>query len=188
MTARRADGATLWTFGGSTFPSGSEARRGVRPLRDGDTRVVWRGDARGAGSPFLRGCGQGWSPRSTRCFRAPNETPRRRERTDGESWGRTHEIQRLVGRSLRAVVDFEALGERTGDDRLRRPAGGRGDAHRLRQRGVDRPVAGVPEAGLQGGDTRNPVRDHVVAVSVGLWGGGSWWTSTTPRTPRRMST
>lgn len=79
----------------------------------GDTRVVCTATVEEKVPPFLRGTGQGWVtaeygmlPRSTR-ERSP------RDATTGRVGGRVHEIQRLIGRSLRAVVDLERLGERT---------------------------------------------------------------------------
>ncbi len=79
----------------------------------GDTRVLCAATVEDCSPPFLRGTGKGWVtaeysmlPRSSR-VRVP------RESTRGRIGGRTHEIQRLIGRSLRAVCDLEALGERT---------------------------------------------------------------------------
>src|SRR5579875_969456 len=79
----------------------------------GDTRVVCTASVEEKVPPFLRGTGQGWVtaeygmlPRSTR-ERSP------RDATTGRVGGRVQEIQRLIGRSLRAVVDLERLGERT---------------------------------------------------------------------------
>jgi ribonuclease PH len=79
----------------------------------GDTRVICAASLEERVPPFLRNSGQGWLtaeysmlPRSTQT-RTPRETGR------GGPSGRTHEIQRLIGRSLRAVADMKALGERT---------------------------------------------------------------------------
>jgi len=79
----------------------------------GNTRVVCGASFEERVPPFLRNSGQGWLtaeyamlPRSTQT-RTPRETGR------GGPSGRTHEIQRLIGRSLRAVADMKALGERT---------------------------------------------------------------------------
>lgn len=79
----------------------------------GNTRVVCAASLEDRVPPFLRNTGQGWLtaeyamlPRSTQT-RTPRETGR------GGPSGRTHEIQRLIGRSLRAVADMRALGERT---------------------------------------------------------------------------
>jgi len=79
----------------------------------GDTVVVCTASVENGVPPFLRGSGQGWVtaeygmlPRSTH-VRSPREASR------GRQGGRTLEIQRLIGRSLRAVVNMAALGERT---------------------------------------------------------------------------
>src|SRR6478736_1446843 len=79
----------------------------------GNTRVLCAASVEETVPPFMRGLGKGWVtaeysmlPRST-----AKRTPR--ELTKGRPSGRTHEIQRLIGRSLRAVVDPAALGERT---------------------------------------------------------------------------
>ncbi|MBI5143249.1 MAG: ribonuclease PH [Nitrospirae bacterium] len=79
----------------------------------GRTRVICNASVEEKVPPFLRDKGQGWVtaeysmlPRATK-----ERTPR--ESTRGKVGGRTHEIQRLIGRSLRAVVDLKKLGERT---------------------------------------------------------------------------
>jgi len=82
-------------------------------IRCGGTHVLCTASVEGRVPPFLRGQGRGWVtaeygmlPRSTGSRMA-------REAARGKQGGRTLEIQRLIGRSLRAVVDLEALGERT---------------------------------------------------------------------------
>ena len=67
---------------------------------------------------------------STACCRAPRTRASPREAARGKQTGRTQEIQRLIGRALRAVVDLKALGRAHGHDRLRRAAGRRRHAHR----------------------------------------------------------
>ena len=82
-------------------------------IQVGNTRVLCTASLEETVPPFLRGSGEGWVtaeysmlPRAT-LTRSPRESAR------GRISGRTHEIQRLIGRSLRAVIDLEALGERT---------------------------------------------------------------------------
>jgi ribonuclease PH len=82
-------------------------------IRVGNTRVLCAASVEDTVPPFLRNSGKGWVtaeysmlPRST-----AKRTPR--EVTKGRASGRTHEIQRLIGRSMRSVVDMAALGERT---------------------------------------------------------------------------
>jgi ribonuclease PH len=62
--------------------------------------------------PFLRGRGQGWVTAEYGMLPRATHTRGRREASEGKQSGRTQEIQRLIGRSLRAVVDMAALGER----------------------------------------------------------------------------
>ncbi len=66
-----------------------------------------------------------------------------RDISKGKLDGRSSEIQRLIGRSLRAAIDLELLGARTALDRLRRPAGRRRDAHGIDHRGMCRSRHGV---------------------------------------------
>jgi ribonuclease PH len=77
----------------------------------GETRVVCTASAEDRVPPFLRGVGQGWV--TAEYGMLPRATTTRTPREAGRTGGRTHEIQRLVGRSLRAVVELAKLGERT---------------------------------------------------------------------------
>lgn len=79
----------------------------------GDTRVLCTASVEERVPPWLRGKGSGWL--TAEYGMLPRATGQRnmREATKGKQGGRTLEIQRLIGRSLRAVVDLEALGERT---------------------------------------------------------------------------
>jgi ribonuclease PH len=77
----------------------------------GDTRVVCTASVEDRLPPFLRGSGQGWV--TAEYGMLPRATSTRTGREAGRTGGRTHEIQRLVGRSLRAVVQLAQLGERT---------------------------------------------------------------------------
>ena len=91
----------------------SKHAEGSATIACGDTRVLCAASVEERVPPWLRGAGQGWVtaeygmlPRSTGSRNA-------REAARGKQGGRTLEIQRLIGRSLRAVVDLTALGERT---------------------------------------------------------------------------
>ena len=77
----------------------------------GDTRVICTASVEDRVPPFLRGSGQGWV--TAEYGMLPRATSTRTGREAGRTGGRTHEIQRLVGRSLRAVVQLTQLGERT---------------------------------------------------------------------------
>ena len=78
----------------------------------GNTRVLCTASVEDRSPPFLRGTGLGWVTAEYGMLPRATHTRGRRENKDGPS-GRTHEIQRLIGRSLRSVVDRTILGERT---------------------------------------------------------------------------
>jgi ribonuclease PH len=120
---------------------------------------------------FLRGTGRGWLTAEYSLL--PGSTDRRvdREASRGRPSGRTLEIQRLIGRSLRAVADLSALGERTfwiDCDVLQADGGTRcasiTGAYVALAVAVNRLIA-------RGDLERNPLRDSVAAVSVGVIGG-----------------
>ncbi len=79
----------------------------------GATRVICTASVEERVPPFLRNSGRGWVTAEYGMLPRATASRTRRESADGKQGGRTLEIQRLIGRSLRAVVDFQALGERT---------------------------------------------------------------------------
>jgi ribonuclease PH len=79
----------------------------------GSTRVVCSASLEDRVPPFLRNSGQGWLTAEYAMLPRSTQTRSSREIGRGGPSGRTHEIQRLIGRSLRAVADMKALGERT---------------------------------------------------------------------------
>jgi ribonuclease PH len=79
----------------------------------GDTRVICTASVEGSVPPFLRGKGQGWVTAEYGMLPGSTHSRVDREAARGKQDGRTVEIQRLIGRSLRAAVDMRALGERT---------------------------------------------------------------------------
>src|SRR5689334_24580773 len=79
----------------------------------GNTRVVCSASLEDRVPPFLRNSGQGWLTAEYAMLPRATQTRTAREIGRGGPSGRTHEIQRLIGRSLRAVADLKALGERT---------------------------------------------------------------------------
>jgi len=89
------------------FPSGSAL------IECGRTRVICAASVEEKVPPFLLGAGKGWV--TAEYSMLPSSTPTRsqRESAGSKPQGRTQEIQRLIGRSLRAIVDLKALGERT---------------------------------------------------------------------------
>jgi ribonuclease PH len=78
----------------------------------GDTRVLCTASVEERVPPFLRGKGQGWITAEYSMLPRATHTRGQREAAKGKQSGRTQEIQRLIGRSLRAVVDLPKLGER----------------------------------------------------------------------------
>ena len=79
----------------------------------GDTQVLCTASVEETVPPFLRGKGQGWITAEYGMLPRATHTRTAREAARGKQTGRTQEIQRLIGRSLRAVADLKALGERT---------------------------------------------------------------------------
>ena len=79
----------------------------------GHTRVLCAATVEDGVPQFLRGSGKGWVTAEYSMLPRATQKRTQREVSKGKPSGRTHEIQRLIGRALRAVVDFEALGERT---------------------------------------------------------------------------
>ncbi len=105
----------------------------------GDTRVLCTASVEEKVPPHKRGSGEGWVTAEYGMLPRATHTRSDREAARGKQSGRTQEIQRLIGRSLRAVFDLTLLGERTIYARLRRAAGRRrhphrGDHRRLRRR------------------------------------------------------
>ncbi len=78
----------------------------------GNTKVLCTASLEDKPPPWMRGQGKGWVTAEYAMLPRATHTRTRREVTSGKPSGRTQEIQRLIGRSLRAVVDLEALGER----------------------------------------------------------------------------
>jgi ribonuclease PH len=79
----------------------------------GNTHVLCAASVENGVPPFLRNSGKGWVTAEYSMLPRATSTRSPREVSKGRPSGRTHEIQRLIGRSLRAVLDFEALGERS---------------------------------------------------------------------------
>ena len=142
----------------------------------GETRVLCTATVESRVPPFLRGKGKGWV--TAEYGMLPRSTGERmaREAARGRQGGRTLEIQRLIGRSLRSVMDLEALGERTvivDCDVLQADGGTRTasitgayvalvDAIDLIERTPDR---------FGNALARDPIKGQVAAVSVGLYRG-----------------
>lgn len=137
----------------------------------GDTRVLCTASVEDTVPPFLRNTGSGWVTAEYGMLPRATHTRTRREAAQGKQGGRTLEIQRLIGRALRAVVDLKALGERTitiDCDVLQADGGTRtasitGGYVAL----VDAVNTLVRKRALKD----SPIHGQVAAVSVGIWAG-----------------
>lgn len=132
----------------------------------GDTQVLCTVTIQNGVPKFLTGTGKGWLTAEYRML--PGATPQRQEREFLRLSGRTQEIQRLIGRSLRAAVDLEALGERTitiDADVLQADAGTRTTSI---TGGFVALASAIASLMKQGALEKLPIRHQVAAVSVGL--------------------
>ena len=137
----------------------------------GDTKVLCTASVEESLPPFLRGKGQGWVTAEYGMLPRSTHTRSAREAAKGKQTGRTQEIQRLIGRSLRAVTDLKALGERqiTLDCDVLQADGGTRCASIT---GAWVALYDACEKLVQAGKiSENPVREHVAAVSVGIFQG-----------------
>ena len=178
---------TLPQGGGSKARSSGRAPDSLRPVRFtrrftrhaegsvlvemGDTRVLCTASVEEKVPPFLKGKGRGWVTAEYGMLPRATNTRGSREAAQGKQSGRTQEIQRLIGRSLRAVVDLSALGERqiTLDcDVLQADGGTRCASITGAMVALADAIAGLKKSGALAND---PIRDFVAAVSVGIVGG-----------------
>ncbi len=134
----------------------------------GDTRVLCTASVEERVPAFLRGQGQGWLTAEYGMLPRATHTRAEREAARGRQSGRTQEIQRLIGRSLRAVVDLAQLGERTIQidcDVLQADGGTRTAAITGAWVALADALAWMGARGLGAGQA---LRDGVAAVSVGV--------------------
>ena len=134
----------------------------------GETKVICAASVEERVPPFLRGSGRGWVTAEYSLLPRATNTRVPREGRTGKVQGRTYEIQRLIGRALRAVVDFERLGERTVTidcDVLQADGGTRTASINGAWIALWQACAGMVASGTL---SRNPVREPVMAVSVGI--------------------
>lgn len=137
----------------------------------GRTRVICSASVEDRVPPFLRNSGKGWITAEYSMLPRATTTRSTRESTTGRVGGRTHEIQRLIGRSLRAVSKLEAFGERTvwiDCDVIQADGGTRTAAITGGFVALVLAVQGMRERGQI---TSMPVLDHVAATSVGVVAG-----------------
>src|SRR5574341_161887 len=132
----------------------------------GDTRVICTATVENSVPPFLRGKGTGWV--TAEYAMLPRSSGQRIQRERGKVGGRTHEIQRLIGRSLRSVVDLGALGERSvliDCDVVQADGGTRTASITGAYLAL---VDAVRHMKKQGMITSMPVKDYLAAVSIGI--------------------
>jgi ribonuclease PH len=137
----------------------------------GDTKVMCSVSVEDRVPPFLKGKGEGWITSEYGMLPRSTSTRVQRETSKGGPSGRTHEIQRLIGRSLRAIVDLKALGEKTlwVDCDVLQADGG------TRTASITGAFVALVDAlrhlKKQGSFDELPLLDFVAAVSVGKVGG-----------------
>lgn len=139
----------------------------------GDTRVICTASVEGKIPSFLRGTGQGWVTSEYGMIPRSTNTRMLRESSKGRLSGRTQEIQRLIGRSLRSVVDMSALGERTfwlDCDVIQADGGTRTASITGSFVALALAVARLRREGVL---ETAPLLDYVAAVSVGIVDGES---------------
>ena len=135
----------------------------------GNTKVICAASLDNKPAPFLKNTGKGWLTAEYSMLPMSTQTRTTRESVRGSLGGRTHEIQRMIGRSLRAVTDLTAFGERTiylDCDVIQADGGTRTASitgafvalvdlfKRLRQEGIVKEM---------------PVSDYLSAISVSIW-------------------
>jgi ribonuclease PH len=137
----------------------------------GDTRVICTASVEEKVPAFLKGRGQGWVTAEYGMLPRSTHTRSEREAARGKQSGRTQEIQRLIGRALRAVTDLGKLGERTIQidcDVIQADGGTRTAGITGAFVALHDAVGSLLQRGLIGA---SPIRDFVAAVSVGLHDG-----------------
>lgn len=137
----------------------------------GETRVLCTASVEDRVPPFLRGKGEGWVTAEYGMLPRATHTRTGREAASGKQGGRTLEIQRLIGRALRSVVDRRALGERTitlDCDVLQADGGTRTAAITGAYVALVDAVRWLRSKKLV---ARDPIHGQVAAISVGIWRG-----------------
>ena len=153
------------------LPSVNKYAEGSCLAQFGDTHVLCTASIEDRVPPFLRNTGRGWVTAEYGMLPRSTESRTDREAAKGRQGGRTHEIQRLIGRSLRAVTDLGGFGERQikvdcdviqadGGTRTAAITGGFVALHLAFQ-----------HLKKVGAVTRVPLTDHVAAISCGVVGG-----------------
>jgi ribonuclease PH len=184
-TPRKLTG--LMYSGGKLLRSGQRGPREMRPLeitpnpissaegsaliRLGETQVIATASVEDGVPPFRKGSGMGWITSEYAMIPRATDSRTPREVTRGRQGGRTMEIQRLIGRALRAVTDLAALGERTvwiDCDVLRADGGTRTASISAALVALGLGFQKLLELKTI---ARMPLKDYVAATSVGIVGG-----------------
>jgi ribonuclease PH len=139
----------------------------------GDTRVLCTASVENRVPPWLRGKGAGWVTGEYGMLPRATNTRSSREATRGKQGGRTLEIQRLIGRSLRAIIDLDALGERTVTldcDVIQADGGTRTASISGAYVALSLAMQRMTKAKVL---RKNPMYGQVAAVSVGIYSGAA---------------
>jgi len=152
----------------SITPSYIKTADGSVLIEMGDTKVICTAKLEERVPPFLRNSGKGWITAEYGMLPGSSQVRIGRESARGKIGGRTHEIQRLIGRSLRAIADLKSLGERTvwidcdviqadGGTRTASITGAYVALVEAMRRWLSKGIINV-----------DPIRDSVAAVSIGI--------------------
>ncbi|MDO9010271.1 MAG: ribonuclease PH [Gallionella sp.] len=137
----------------------------------GDTKVICTASVEERVPPHKKGSGEGWVTAEYGMLPRSTGSRMQREAAKGKQSGRTQEIQRLIGRSLRAVVDLGKLGERTIQidcDVIQADGGTRTASITGAYVALHDAVSGLIEKGLL---QESPIKESIAAISVGIYQG-----------------
>ena len=152
----------------SLAPGVAKHAEGSCLVKFGDTHVLVTASLEEKAPPFLKGTGKGWVTAEYGMLPRSTHERMRREAAAGKQSGRTQEIQRLVGRSLRAVTDLTALGERQivlDCDVLQADGGTRTASITGGFVALSQCLAFMKKTGMV---TKPALKDHVAAISCGI--------------------
>ena len=155
----------------SLEPDFAKYAEGSCLVQFGDTHVICTASLDDQVPPFLRNSGQGWVTAEYGMLPRSTHTRTGREATRGKQSGRTQEIQRLIGRSLRAVTSLKAMGERQirlDCDVIQADGGTRTASITGAWIALHMALTGMLKEGIL---ETMPLTDHVAAISCGLYEG-----------------
>jgi ribonuclease PH len=149
-------------------PSYLKTADGSVLIEMGDTKVICTAKLEDRVPPFLRNSGKGWITAEYGMLPGSSQARIGRESSRGKVGGRTHEIQRLIGRSLRAITDLTNLGERTvwiDCDVIQADGGTRTASITGAYVSLCQAIRSWQKRGII---TQEPIKDSVAAVSIGI--------------------